>query len=172
MHFNRQRIVFGLYLLVVIAIAELVVGHFTLPAWPAFMAMVFFFAEHMDVKKAPQILVGGVFGIACILLAGPIIGGLAPVIGRELAHLAFVLGIVFAIIVFGEMLPLFFNNYAFMYLTVAGLAVNLAPQAANPFLWMAMAGVGGAALIAGVVGITKVMAAMAGGKPATPAAAH
>lgn len=154
--FNRQRLVFGLYLLVLIAAAELVAGHFKLPAWPAFMAMIFFFVEHMDVKKAPHILVGAVFGIACILLATPIVGALAPVIGVELATLAYILGIVYAIVAFGEMVPMVFNNYAFMYLTVTGLAMHL-PQP-NPTLWMAIAGIGGGLLIAGVVGIGKLMA--------------
>ena len=154
--FNRQRLIFGLYLLVLIAAAELIAGHFKLPAWPAFMAMIFFFVEHMDVKKAPHILVGGVFGIACILLAKPVVGALAPMLGVEMATLAYILGIVYAIVAFGEMAPMFFNNYAFMYLTVTGLAMHL-PQP-NPFLWMAIAGIGGGALIAGVVGIVKLMA--------------
>jgi hypothetical protein len=154
--FNRPRLVFGLYLLVLIAVAELIAGHFKLPAWPAFMAMIFFFVEHMDVKKAPHILVGGVFGIACILLAKPVVGALAPLLGVEIATLAYILGIVYAIVAFGEMAPMFFNNYAFMYLTVTGLAMHL-PQP-NPFLWMAVAGIGGAALIGGVVGIVKLMA--------------
>jgi hypothetical protein len=154
--FNRQRLIFGLYLLVLIAGAELIAGHFKLPAWPAFMAMIFFFVEHMDVKKAPHILVGGVFGIACILLAKPVVGALAPMLGVEMATLAYILGIVYAIVAFGEMAPMFFNNYAFMYLTVTGLAMHL-PQP-NPYLWMAVAGIGGGALIAGVVGIVKLMA--------------
>ena len=153
--FNRQRLVFGLYLLVLIAVAELVAGHFKLPAWPAFMAMIFFFVEHMDVKKAPHILVGGVFGIGCILLAMPTISALAPLIGVEFARLAYILGIVFAIVAFGEMAPMFFNNYAFMSLTVTGLAMQL-PQP-DPYQWMAVAGVGGGLLIAGVVGIGKLM---------------
>jgi hypothetical protein len=154
--FNRQRLIFGLYLLVLIAGAELIAGHFKLPAWPAFMAMIFFFVEHMDVKKAPHILVGGVFGIACILLAKPVVGALAPMLGVEMATLAYILAIVYAIVAFGEMAPMFFNNYAFMYLTVTGLAMHL-PQP-NPYLWMAVAGIGGGALIAGVVGIVKLMA--------------
>ena len=153
--FNRQRLVFGLYLLVLIAVAELVAGHFKLPAWPAFMAMIFFFVEHMDVKKAPHILVGGVFGIACILLAKPVVGALAPLLGVEMATLAYILGIVYAIEAFGEMAPMFFNNYAFMYLTVTGVAMHL-PQP-KPYLWMAIAGIGGGLLIAGVVGIGKLM---------------
>jgi len=139
--FNRQRLIFGLYLLVLITATELVTGHFQLPAWPAFMAMIFFFVEHMDTKKAPHILVGGVFGIGCILLAMPTISALAPLIGVEFARLAYILGIVFAIVAFGEMAPMFFNNYAFMSLTVTGLAMQL-PQP-DPYQWMAVAGVGG-----------------------------
>jgi hypothetical protein len=49
-----------------------------------------------------------------------------------------------------------------MYLTVTGLAVQL-PQP-NPYLWMAVAGVGGGLLIAGVVGIGKLMAPPAAAK--------
>ena len=154
--FNRQRLVFGLYLLALIAVAELVAGHFELPAWPAFMAMIFFFVEHMDPKKAPHILVGAVFGIACILLAAPVIGGLAPFIGPEFAKIVYVLAVVYAIVAFGEMAPMFFNNYAFMYLTVTGLAVQLPHP--KPFLWMAVAGLGGGLLLAGVIGILKFMA--------------
>lgn len=157
--FNRPRLVFGLYLLVLIAIAEVVAGHFELPAWPAFMAMIFFFVEHMDPKKAVHILVGGMFGIACILLAPPLVGALAPLIGLELARLAYILAVVYAIVAFGEMAPMLFNNYAFMFLTVTGLAMQL-PQP-KPLLWIAVAGVGGALLIAGVIGIGKLMARQA-----------
>ena len=160
--FDRQRLIFGLYLLVVIAAFELLIGHFKVPGWPAFLAMIFFFVEHMDVKKAPHIIAGGVFGIALILLAKPIIGALAPIMGVELAGLVFVLGLVYAIVAFGEMVPALFNNYAFMYLTVTGVAVQQPNP--NPFLWMAIAAVGGSALIAGVVGIGRLMMAQAAAK--------
>jgi hypothetical protein len=164
--FNRQRLVFGLYLLVLIAIADLLAEHFHLPAWPAFMAMIFFFVEHMDPKKAPDILVGSVFGIACILLAAPVVGALTPLVGFELARLAYILGIVYAIVAFGEMLPMVFNNYAFMFLTVTGLAMQT-PQP-RPFVWMAVAGAGGALLIGGVILIGKVMARGAAAGPSAP----
>jgi hypothetical protein len=169
MKFDRQRLIFGLYLLVLIAAAELVMGHFKLPAWPAFIAMIFFFIEHMDPKKAPHILVGAVSGIAMILLAKPIIAALAPIVGLELGSLGFILLIVYAIVAFGEMAPMFFNNTAFMYLTVTGIAVKL-PEP-NPFLWMAMAAVGGGLLIGGVVAIGKLMQPRAAAEPAgVPAA--
>jgi hypothetical protein len=75
---------------------------------------------------------------------------------RLVFGIACILGIVYAIVAFGEMAPIFFNNYAFMYLTVTGLATHL-PQP-NPYLWMAVAAIGGAALIGGVIGIGKLMA--------------
>jgi hypothetical protein len=162
--FDRQRLVFGLYLLVLIAAAVLVSGHFKLPAWPAFMAMIFFFVEEMNVSKVPHILVGGVFGIACILLATPIIGALAPLIGVDYGTLVYILVVVYAIVAFGEMLPLIFNNFAFMYLTVTGIAVQ-APEP-NPYLWMAVTAVGGGLLIAGVIGIGKLMAPAGAGQGA------
>lgn len=168
MNFNPQRLIFGAYLIVLIALAELVIGHFALPAWPAFMAMIFFFAEHMDVKKAPHILVGGTFGIGLVIVAKLMVTGLAPLMGLELAKLTFVLVVVYAIVAFGEMLPILFNNYAFMYLTVSGLAAQLPNP--KPLLWMAMAAIGGAALIAGVVGIGKWMAR--GAAVPTPAQAN
>lgn len=168
MKFDKQRLIFGLYLLVLIAAAEVVMGHLKLPAWPAFMAMIFFFEAHMDVKKVAHILVGGAFGIGLILLFKPVIGALAPALGVELATLALVLALVYAIVAFGEMLPVLFNNYAFMYLTVTGIAV-LQPNP-NPFVWMGMTLIGGAALIAGVVGILKLMApAAAKAQPASAA---
>ncbi|HVW25874.1 MAG TPA: hypothetical protein VHC69_10915 [Polyangiaceae bacterium] len=160
--FDRTRLIFGLYLLVIIAAFELLIGHFKVPGWPAYVAMIFFFVEHMDVKKAPAIVVGGTFGIGLILLARPIIGALAPLVGVELAGLVFVLALVYSIVAFGEMVPMLFNNYAFMTLTVTGVAVRQPNP--NPFLWMAIAAVGGAALIAGVIGIGRLMMAQAAAK--------
>jgi hypothetical protein len=154
---NRQRLVFGLYLLVLIAVFEIATGRLHVPAWPAFVAMVFFFAEHMDPKKVPHILIGGAVGIACILLARPVIGALAPLLGADLARLAFILLLVYAIVAFGEMVPVLLNNYAFMYLTIVGIAVQL--PSPNPFLWMAITVVGGAILIGGVIAIGKLMGA-------------
>ena len=167
--FNPQRLIFGAYLLALIAVAEVIIGHFALPAWPAFMAMIFFFVEHMDVKKALAILVGGTFGIALIIAAKLIVTALVPLMGVELAKLTFVLGVVYAIVAFGEILPLLFNNYAFMYLTVAGVA-SQQPNP-KPLLWMAMSAIGGALLIGGVVGIGKWMARSAP-TPASPQVAH
>lgn len=45
--------------------------------------------------------------------------------------------IVFAIVAFEEMAPMFFSNYAAMFLTMTGLAVQL-PRP-NPYSWLAVA---------------------------------
>jgi len=156
---DSQRLIFGAFLMIPIILAEVVFGHLRLPAWPAFLAMILFFMEHMNPKKVPEILVGAVFGIACIILAGIFIKMLAPSLGLELARLVFIVVIVYLIVAFGEMVPMVFNNYAFLYLTVAGVAATAGnPQ---PIVWMAIALVGGAALIGSVVGIGRLMMGMA-----------
>jgi hypothetical protein len=151
--FNRQRLVFGLYVLALIVITELVTGYFKLPAWPAYVVWVLFFIEHMNPKKAPPILLGAVAGIGLILLAPAVIGLLAQVIGPDGGRLVYILAVVYAIFAFGEMIPLVLNNYAFIVLTVAGLA--LATPNANPYLWLVMAAAGGGLLIVGTMLVEK-----------------
>lgn len=159
MKLKRQRLIFGLYMVVLIAAASTVIGYFALPAWPALMVLIFFFMEDMDPKKAPQILVGSVAGIGAILLARPVISGLAPLTGAELARLLFVAAIVVAIVAAGAIVSMPFGNYAFMFLIVSGLAIQL-PEP-NPLQWMAIATLGGGLLIAAAAGITRMMIARA-----------
>jgi hypothetical protein len=161
--FDRHTLTFGLYLLVLVGVAQYVGDYFRLPIWPAYMAMIFFFVDHMETKKAPHILVGGVAGIAAILLFAPTITFFAPYIGVEASKIALILVLVYAIVAFNPILPAIFNSYAFMFLTVSGLALE-APEP-NPYLWMAVEAVGGTILILGVIGINKIM-----GPPPTPQA--
>jgi hypothetical protein len=161
--FNRQRMIFGLYVLALIVITELITGYFKLPGWPAYVAWVLFFIEHMNAQKASHILVGAIAGLVLIVLAGPVIGLLARVIGPEWGRLVYILAAVYSIFAFGEMIPLVLNNYAFMFLTVSGIALQ-GPNP-NPYLWMAMAAVGGGLLI----GATLVIGKFMGGPPAAHA---
>jgi len=177
---NPQRLLFGVFLLVLIIIGEIVFHIFHLPGWPAFMVMIFFFVEHMDVKKIPEILVGGMVGLLSVVLLGIVVPVLAPSIGRFPAIVSFVVVAVYLIVAFGEILPIVFNNYAFMYLTVGasmagvqkmlaaleakvpGLEITLGPP--NPFMWIAIELVGGAIFIAGIIGILKIMGFLAASK--------
>jgi hypothetical protein len=71
--FDRHRIVFGLYLIVLIAATVLIAGHFKLPAWPAFMAMIFFFVEKADIAHGRRRVTGCRF-----FLQNPAQGGRTP----------------------------------------------------------------------------------------------
>lgn len=155
MQFNRQRLIFGLFVLALIAITELIAGFFNLPPWPAYVAWVLFFIEQMNPKKAAPILIGAITAMALLLFAPVGIALLAHVIGPDWGRLVYILAAVYAIFAFGEIMPLVLNNYTFMVLTVAGVA--LATPNPNPYLWLAVGAVGGAALIGTTILISKLL---------------
>jgi hypothetical protein len=165
MKFNRRRLILGLYVLALIVITELVTGHLRLPAWPAFVAWVLFFGEHMNPKRAPHILIGAAVGIALVMLAPIVIGLLAYLTGAEWGRLIYILAAVYAIFAFGEMIPLVLNNYTFMFFTVAGLA--LAAPNPNPQLWLLVEAAGGGLLIGATIVVGRII-----GAPGTAEAAH
>ena len=157
MKFNRRRLILGLYVLALIVITELVTGHLRLPAWPAFVAWVLFFGEHMSPKRAPHILIGAAAGIGLVMLAPIVIGLLAHLSGAEWGRLIYISAAVYAIFAFGEMIPLVLNNYTFMFFTVAGLA--LAAPNPNPQLWLLMAAAGGGLLIGATIVVGRIIGA-------------
>lgn len=165
MKFNRRRLILGLYVLALIVITELVTGHLKLPAWPAFVAWVLFFGEHMNPKRTPHILIGAAAGIGLVMLAPIVIGLLAHPIGVEWGRLIYILAAVYAIFAFGEMIPLVLNNYTFMFFTVAGLA--LAAPNPNPQLWLLMEAAGGGLLIGATIVVGRII-----GAPSAAEAAH
>lgn len=157
MKFNRRRLILGLYVLALIVITELVTRRLELPAWPAFVAWVLFFGEHMNTKRAPHILIGSAVGIGLVMLAPTVIGLLAHPIGVDSARLIYILAAVYAIFAFGEMIPLVLNNYTFMFFTVAGLA--LAAPKPNPQLWLLMEAAGGGLLIGATIVVGRIIGA-------------
>jgi hypothetical protein len=165
MKFNRRRLILGLYVLALLVIIELVTGHFKLPAWPALVAWVLFFGEHMNPKRTPHILIGAAAGIGLVMLAPIVIGLLAHLIGAEWGRLIYILAAVYAIFAFGEMIPLVLNNYTFMFFTVAGLA--LAAPHPNPQLWLLMEAAGGGLLIGATIVVGRII-----GAPSAAQAAH
>lgn len=157
MKFNRRRLLLGLYVLALIVIVELVTDRLKLPAWPAFVAWILFFGEHMNPKRAPHILIGSATGIGLVMLAPLAIGLLAHLIGVEWARLLYILAAVYAIFAFGEMIPLVLSNYTFMFFTVAGLA--LATPHPNPQLWLLVEVVGGGLLIGATILVCRIIGA-------------
>ena len=165
MKFNRRRLILGLYVLALIVITELVTGYLQVPAWPAFVAWVLFFVEHMNPKRAPHVLIGAAAGIGLVLLAPLVIGWLANFIGAEWGRLIYILAAVYAIFALGEMIPLVLNSHTFMLFTVAGLALT-APHP-NPQLWLLIEAVGGALLIGATIVVGRII-----GVPGAAGAAH
>jgi hypothetical protein len=163
--FNRRRLILGLYVLALIVMTELVTGYLKLPAWPAFVAWILFFGEHMSPKRAPHILIGAAAGIGLVMLAPTAIGLLAHLIGAEWGRLIYILAAVYAIFAFGEMLPLLLNNYTFMFFTVAGLA--LAAPNPNTQLWLLVEAAGGGLLIGATIVVGRII-----GAPSAAEAAH
>ncbi|MGH8138157.1 MAG: hypothetical protein ACREVV_08190 [Steroidobacteraceae bacterium] len=165
MKFNRHRLILGLYVIALILITELVTGHVEVPAWPAYVAWVLFFGEHMNPKGAPHILIGAAAGIGLVMLAPIVIGWLAHLIGVEWGRRVYILAAVYAIFAFGEMMPLVLNYCTFMLFTVAGLA--LAAPNPNPPLWLLMEAAGGGLLIGATIVVGRIL-----GPPSAAEAAH
>ncbi len=156
--FTKQNILFGFLLVAFIIVFEVILARFELPAWPAFMVMIFFFVAHEDVKLAPNILIGGLAGIICVLLVGEFIGAFGAAIGGEAAKLAFIGLFVYAIVLFKDAIPYVFNSYAFMFFLVSALAMH-GPNP-NPYIWMGVELFVGGFLIAAVLGIGRIVAAV------------
>ena len=165
MKFNRRRLILGLGVLALIVITELVTHYLKLPAWPAYVAWVLFFVEHMNPKRAPHVLIGAATGIGLVILAPSVIGLLAHLIGADWGRLIYILAAVYAIFAFGEMIPLVLNSHTFMLFTVAGLA--LATPSPNPQAWLLIEAVGAGLLIGATILVCRLI-----GVPAAAAAAH
>ncbi len=155
--FNKIRLFFGLLLIILIGIGEVICHAVNLPAWPAFFVMIFFFVEERNMKKALNILIGGAFGILLIIAAGYFIPFLMRLgLSQFPAFLTFVLLFVYCIVALGEIIPWLFNNYAFMAILFAGTYMKT-PDAQNPVVLAAILIIGGAIFIAGIIGIEKIV---------------
>jgi hypothetical protein len=110
--FTKRSILFGFLLVALIIVFEIIMARLDLPAWPAFMVMIFFFVTHEDIKQAPNILIGGLAGILCVILIGMFVDALKPVMGLEAAKLLFIGLFVYAIVLLQDAIPYVFNSYA------------------------------------------------------------
>jgi hypothetical protein len=153
--FTKQNALFGFLLVVFIIIFEIALPRLGLPAWPAFMVMIFFFIAHEDVKLAPDILIGGLAGIVCVVLVKEFMAAFEPAVGGEAARLTFIGLFVYAIVMLKDAIPYVFNSYAFMFFLVAALA-GRAPNP-NPYVWMGVEFVVGGIFIAGIIGISRLV---------------
>lgn len=164
--FTKQNVLFGFLLVAFIMVFEIILPRLILPAWPAFMVMIFFFVAHEDIKLAPNILIGGLAGIVCVVLIKEFHLVFDPSIGEEAARLTFIGLFVYAIVMLKDAIPYVFNSYAFMFFLVAALAEK-APNP-DPYKWMGVEFIVGGIFIAGIVGINRVVDALLKGREAAP----
>jgi len=157
---RKERLLFGVFLLILIVAIELVLHRFHLPTWPAFMIMIFYFETHMDKSRAPHLILGGAVGIVCYMLTAQFVEAWGPAMGTATARLLCICLAVYAIVAFGEVLPMVFNNYAFMLFLVSGLAANLEGMTPEPWLWLGIQSIGGTIVILAIIGIGKLMSAI------------
>lgn len=166
--FSKQRLVFGIYLLVLIICIELLLHHFHLAAWPVFLVMIFFFESHMNSARAPHLLIGAMVGVCCYVLTVEFVQLTASQWGVETARLVFICAVVYAIVALGEILPIIFNNYAFMFYLVSGLAAR-GESGPQPLAWLLLIAIGGGAVIAAILQINRLVAlTLRGGISARP----
>lgn len=151
--FKKERLIFGLYLLALIVAVELALHSFHLPGWPLFMVMIFFFESHMDTAKAPNIIFGGIAGIVCFMLTIQFIQLTSGFVEANTAKIAFICAVVYAIVAFGEIFPKVFNNYAFMYFLISGLAATSQSLQPQPLIWIALVLAGGSLIIMAIIGL-------------------
>ena len=156
--FTRKGILFGFLLVAFIIVFEIILARLSLPAWPAFMVMIFFFVVHEDTKQAPNILIGGFAGIVCVVLCVMFIEALQPAMGHEAAKLLFIGLFVYAIVLLQHTIPYVFNSYAFMFFLVSALALPSAKV--SPYVWMGIELVVGGIFILGILGINRLVAAI------------
>lgn len=153
---SRENVLFGFLLVAFIIIFEIILARLKLPAWPAFMVMIFFFVVHEESKLAPNILIGGLTGIICVILLKKFIMAFEPSMGAEAAKLLFIGLFIYSIVLLKDAIPYVFNSFAFMFFLVAALGTQ-APNP-NPYIWMGVELVVGGIFIAGIIGINKMVA--------------
>jgi hypothetical protein len=157
---DRNRAIFGTILVGLIAAGEIIIHHLHLPTWPVFFVMVFFFLAHMDIKVAPNIIIGSLVGIGFYIIARPIIVAIMPITGVPMGRLLYVLAVVFLIAMFREILPIVLNDYTFAFLLLSGLASKVPPSPPKPITWMLVTLIGGTICIFFILGIRKIVVAI------------
>ena len=154
----RNRLIFGVMLLAVIAISEIILHELHLPTWPVFFVMMFFFLGHTDKSTAPNIIIGALVGIGCFVIAKPIIVAMIPFIDVGMGRMLYLLAVVGAIVLFREMVPMALNDYTFAFFLISGMASRARSHTSNnPFVWMLLTLVGGTILILVILGINKIV---------------
>ncbi len=148
----------GLIIATVVCIGVFILGALGIHAtWPAFFMMISFFITGADVKNLPSIAIGAVTGLvlAFLLLLAAI--PVTTALGATFGLLVLVWLIIFLIVFGGEFVPQAFNNFAFIYFTIALIyadqAATMTPaEIVNQYVtWGLTALLGGGAILGTII---------------------
>ncbi len=149
----------GLIVATMVCLGVIVIGALGVEAtWPAFFIMISFFITGADVNNLPKIVIGAITGLLLsfllLIAAAPAMAAL----GATLGLLILVWLVVFLIVFGGEFLPQAFNDFAFIYFTIALIfaaeAATMTPAAivSEYVTWALTAVLGGGGILAGIIG--------------------
>jgi hypothetical protein len=118
--FKKKTLIAAVIVAAWLCVTIVILGIFKIHhVWPALLTLLFFFEKGGDVKNLPNIFVGAVVGLLLAALVPIAVGAIAPTVGVLAGSLIVVFVLVFLIIILGDVAHMFFNNYAFVYFTIA-----------------------------------------------------
>jgi hypothetical protein len=118
--FKKKTLIAAVIVAAWLCVTIVILGIFKIHhVWPALLTLLFFFEKGGDVKNLPNIFVGAVVGLLLASLVPIAVEAIAPAVGVLAGSLIVVFVLVFLIIILGDVAHMFFNNYAFVYFTIA-----------------------------------------------------
>ncbi|HHW40663.1 MAG TPA: DUF1097 family protein [Syntrophomonadaceae bacterium] len=151
--FKKETLIAAVVIAAMVVVTLVVLGIFKVKSgWPAFLTLLFFFESGAKTENLKNIFCGAVVGL---LLAGGLplaVKALVPSLGLEPAILLVVFIIIFLIVALGDVAHMFFNNYAFVYFTVA----SIFPKQST-LEWIVVAVLGGMLFTGGSLGLLKLL---------------
>jgi hypothetical protein len=174
----KAHLFLGLIIATIVCLGVVIIGALGVHAtWPAFFVMISFFITGADIKNLPGIFIGSITGLILAFLLLMAATPTMAVIGPTLGIVVLVWLIVFLIVFGQEFLPQAFNNFAFIYFTIAlifaGEAATMAPAAivSEYVTWALTAILGGGGILASIIGCIT-LARKAGLLPPAGASEH
>lgn len=149
--FKKETIIAGIIVAIWLILTIIILSLFGISqGWPAFLTLLFFFESGAKTENLKNIFVGAAVGLLLGAAMPVTAKALAPALGLEPALLIVVFAIVFLIIALGDVAHMFFNNYAFVYFTIACIFPKQSTSE-----WLLVLLLGGAFFTGGILGIIK-----------------
>ncbi len=152
--FKKETIIAGVIVAAWLCVTLVGLGAFKITqGWPAFLTLLFFFEQKGDVKNLANIFIGAAVGLLLAASVPHAVELIAPSLGATGGTLLVVFICVFLIIALGDVAHLLFNNYAFVYFTIALIFGKEQPTVQ----WLIVLAAGGVFFTGGVLVFAKLL---------------